>query len=209
MISLQIEELIIKFKQMGYELMEFEPFQDDMSYSGIQMWVKDSRVIFVKEYEAKSLFLDWYISEQPLIASIYNYLSANHKNNIYFFMILNFDLNNDDDLTLTINKVIKDEYVCKKYVFQSIDEITDVPFLSNQFIKMPQFDYDQEFKSGILNFNKINEFVGEEKESLNSFYSLANNLLDYYFTSYSILEETSKLEKDIINIGFRSVSDED
>ncbi|WP_443089784.1 ABC-three component system middle component 1 [Virgibacillus sp. MG-45] len=72
-------------------------------------------------------------------------------------MILNFDLSKDEGLALSINKVVKDEYVCKKYVFQSVDEITDVPFLSDQFIKMPQFDYDQEFKSGILNFNTIND----------------------------------------------------
>ncbi|RTX72867.1 hypothetical protein CD117_07020 [Mammaliicoccus sciuri] len=207
---MHIEEIIIKFNKMGYELIEFKPFQDDLINSGIQMWVKDSRVIFVKEYEAKSLFLDWYISEQPLIASIYNYLSVKYKNNVYFFMILNFDFNNDDDdLSLAINRIIKDEYVCKKYVFQTIDEITDVPFLSKQFIKMPQFDYDQEFKNEILNFSKINGIAGEEKENLNSFNSLANNLLDYYFTSYSFNEETSNLEKDIINIVFRSVDDED
>ncbi|KGX84918.1 ABC-three component system middle component 1 [Pontibacillus litoralis] len=206
---MQIEELIIKFKQMGYESMEFELFHDELTESGMQMWVKESRVIFLKEYEAKSLFLDWYISEQPIIASIYNYLPSNYKNNIYFFMILNFDLSKDEGLALSINKVVKDEYVCKKYVFQSVDEITDVPFLSDQFIKMPQFDYDQEFKSGILNFNTINELTGEEKEDLDSFYSLANNLLDYYFTSYSVLEETSKFEKDILKIGNRSVINED
>ncbi|QJF25766.1 ABC-three component system middle component 1 [Mammaliicoccus vitulinus] len=202
---MQIEELIIKFKQMGYESMESERFHDDLTESGMQIWVKESRVIFLKEYEAKSLFLDWYISEQPIIASIYNYFPANYKNNIYFFMILNFDLSEDESLALSINKVVKDEYVCKKYVFQSVDEITNVPFLSDQFIKMPQFDYDQEFKSGILNLNTVNVLTGKEKENLDSFYSLANNLLDYYFTSYSVLEETSKFEKDILKIGNRSV----
>lgn len=151
----------------------------------MQVWKTKSRVIVIKEYRTESSFLNWLQNDQPAIGELYTNLDNKFKNNLYYFMIINF--NPESMLTrLEINKAQKNEFVCKKYVIKNNNDIQKIPFLKETKENHRTFNFDEQFKYDLVEINKDEQIekIHLSNSDTISFLENTNNILRYYFDSY-------------------------
>ncbi|MFS8188466.1 ABC-three component system middle component 1 [Rossellomorea marisflavi] len=156
---------------------KFEQFQlesevmTQLDQLNISIWASDSKLVLVKEYRTKSSLIEWKLEDQIYISSVLQYFPKKYINNLYFFMVLDFN-SGEIALRLEINKIEKNDLVCKKYVLKNDDDLNRVPFLMNLIIETEEFSFDEKFQERIVKFK---EEVGEEK-----FLNLEIILNDYF-----------------------------
>ncbi|MEE6132823.1 ABC-three component system middle component 1 [Priestia sp. GS2] len=187
-------EIVIDFLHLKrFEQYQFESeLMTQFEEHNINIWASDTRLIMLKEYRTQNSLIDWEIKDQACIASVFYHIPKKYLNNLYFFMILNF--NNDEiELRLKINKIEKNELVCKKYILKDIDELNRIPFLMEKAPESDTFAFDQKFKKRIMKFNEQND--GEGDLSL-------EKVMDDYFNNYLSNKQASKLKIDsLLQIG--------
>lgn len=126
--------------------------------ASMEAWCKDNRVIILKDYINKFHFNSWAELDKTKIVSILKLLSSREKNNLYFIINLNTNLINDISILEQINKLEKDDKICKKYVLVNDDDIERIPFLSDSNINSPQMlDYENKFKQKLKEISGISE----------------------------------------------------
>lgn len=158
----------------------------------ITIMSSETKLIFIKEFRTQGAFLNWEYDEQILILNTFRYLPRKFDNNIYFLMILDF---NPDNIVsrLEINRIEKNDLVCKKYVLQHQQDLERIPFMNYNISSDNFFEFDQKFKENIKAYqykNEANEIFNIEK------------LLDNYFKNLANNEETEKINiEDLIGKG--------
>lgn len=86
------------------------------------------------------------------------------------------DFNSDDvETRLAINKIEKNDEICKKYILKSEEDINKIPFIRIKTVDAEKFDYDKIFKEEILK----TPFDPETPDLVDS-----NTLLTSYFQEY-------------------------
>ncbi|MED3912761.1 hypothetical protein P4597_27120 [Peribacillus simplex] len=179
-------ETVIKLlEEKGFENFQLESdVMTQLEQHNISIWASESKLVLVKEYRTKNSLIDWKLEDQIYISTAVQYFPNKYINNLYFFMVLDF---NSDDiaLRLEINKIEKNDLVCKKYVLKNEADLNRVPFLMNLMIETEEFAFDRKFQERIVNFK---EEIGEEKV-LN-----LELILDDYFSHYLNDKQTSKIK---------------
>lgn len=169
---------------------EFRDFELDsnlmiqLEQHNISIWANDSKLVFIKEYRTKSSLIDWKLEDQIYISTALQYIPNKYINNLYFFIILDFN-SNDVDLRLEINKIEKNDLICKKYVIKNETDLNRVPFLMDLVIEVEEFAFDKKFKERIVKFKEeINEEIVFNLELI----------LDDYFSHYLNDKQSGKIK---------------
>lgn len=180
------QEVVIKLlEEKGFKNYQLESdVMIQLEQHNIGIWANESRLVLIKEYRTKSSLIDWKLEDQIYISTTMQHLPNKYINNLYFFMVLDFS---SDDLAirLEINKIEKNDLVCKKYVLKSENDFNRVPFLMNSVIEVEKFAFDKKFQERIVKFK---EEVPNEK-ALN-----LDLILENYFSNHSGGEEVSKIK---------------
>lgn len=146
-------ETVINFLQeKEFEQYQFESdIMNQIEDFNIDIWSNESKLVMLKEYRTKNSLLEWKKEDQVCIASVLQYVPKKYINNLYFFMVLDF--NSDEvELRLEINKIEKNELICKKYILKDQEDLNRVPFLMNVVIENDAFAFDEKFKERIMKF---------------------------------------------------------
>lgn len=189
-------ENIISFLERTNSFTEFILPVEQTKYCNdynINIFSNQHKLIFLKEYRTKSSFIHWNSNEQVCISELLNKIPQYYLNNIYFFMILNFLISEDDeDTKLLINKIEKDEFICKKYIITNINDLDRIPFLSNTSVSSEKFNFDEKFIEKVQLFNKHSD------KTLN-----IDTIIEKYFVDYenNINYDSTDLLKIINNRG--------
>lgn len=166
---------------MGFEQYQFEM---ELAYQfeehNIDIWNNNTRMIMLKQYRTQNSLLDWEIEDQVCIAAALHTLPKKYFNNLYFFMILDFNTE-DTKIKLKINEIEKNNLICKKYVFQNTEDLDRVPFLMNSFLEINRFSFDQKFKERLMSFNQVN--------TLN-----LDLIMEDYFKNFMLNKSASKIK---------------
>lgn len=129
--------------------------------NSIEVWEKENRVIALKAYINEFHFKSWVDTDKMHLISILKVLSSREKNNLYFIVSVENDSEIAHELLGEINRLEKDDKICKKYVLLSEVDIQRVPFLADSDIQSPQIlDYEQQFK------NKLQGIQGATKNAV-------------------------------------------
>lgn len=177
--------MIKLLEEKGFKDYELESdVMIQLEQHNIGIWANESRLVLIKEYRTKSSLIDWKLEDQIYISTAMQHLPNKYINNLYFFMVLNF---NSDELAirLEINKIEKNDLVCKKYVLKNETDFNRIPFLMNRVIEVEEFAFDKKFQERIVKFK---EEVPTEK-ALN-----LNLILENYFSNHSGGEEIMKIK---------------
>lgn len=176
------EEVIKVLKERKYSIKLIPTTEKN----NMQYWHNDQRVIVVKEYRTESSFLEWLEDDQPIIGEIYTNLPSDLKNNLYFFMIINF-IPDSLPTRLEINRAQKNQYVCKKYVIKATSDLDKIPFLKTRYVDTKRFDFDSKFKSYLNEKNeKDSTLENPSIESIGTdFIANTSKILSYYFDTYT------------------------
>ncbi|GAA0496871.1 hypothetical protein GCM10008986_24780 [Salinibacillus aidingensis] len=194
---MKIEEVISILIEQNYENVTIEDTENALYGSNLQLFIKSEKVIFLKEFRTESSFYKW-VNDQSIIASYYDYFTGKQKKNLYFFIVLDFNFEGED-LSLEINKIEKDSYVCKKYILQNTADLSKIPFLINQITGEVSFDYIKTFKETITNIEILHR---DEPllEHLNrsQYEKTINSLVDLYFKQDFVDYEDEVLHTKIL-----------
>ncbi|MEK3765348.1 ABC-three component system middle component 1 [Solibacillus sp. FSL K6-4121] len=153
---MKIEEVIDVLLSHNYENVTLRDPNRELYENNLQVFGDKVRIIFIKEFRTESSFYQW-TSEQAIIASKYNDFTAKQKKNLYFFMVLDFNYDNDN-VKLEINKIEKDSYVCKKYILRNIENMNNIPFIPDINSDVEKgFDYITNFKDTITNIDLLHK----------------------------------------------------
>ncbi|MCM3024414.1 ABC-three component system middle component 1 [Heyndrickxia ginsengihumi] len=201
---MKIEKVIKVLLDENYENIILSDKHGELYENNLHIFGDKARVIFIKEFRTESSFYKW-TNDQAIIASYYNSLTARLKKNLYFFMVVNFNSNNEK-LLLEINKIEKDSYVCKKYIFRNIDDLTKIPFfMSTDQKQQVGFDYIRTFKDTISNLDRLhNDEPLNEQIDRQQYQEFIDKLVDLYFKKdiENSNEEELELEiKHVLEIG--------
>lgn len=184
---MRMEKVKVVLDKAEFALLNYEKV-DDLAQKNIEIWGNNNKVVFLKEYRSKTSFNKWLLEDQPLIATVYNNVPVNKRNNIYFILVLNFEDYtedyDDDDLHLRINKAQKNEYVCKKYVLIDENDLERIPFLNNNFTKGKSINYDEAFRETLFDSEVVGKIANEKGYDPDNFYTVAERLINYYFQGY-------------------------
>lgn len=183
-------ETVIKIlEEKKFEQFQLEPeVMNQFEQLNISIWASDSKLVLVKEYRTKSSLIDWKLQDHIYISSVLQYFPNKYINNLYFFMVLDFN-SDETALRLEINKIEKNDFVCKKYVLKNEDDMNRVPFLMNLIIETEEFSFDKKFQERIVKFK---EGIGEDK-----FLNL-EIILNDYFANYLNNKQSSKIKIDTL-----------
>ncbi|MEB8736443.1 MULTISPECIES: ABC-three component system middle component 1 [Bacillus cereus group] len=190
---MKIETVIDLLQSQKFEQYQLETeLMNQFAEHNIDIWASDTRLIMLKEYRTQNSLLEWEIEEQACIASSLHYIPKKYINNLYFFMILDF--NTDEiKLKLKINNIEKNELICKKYILKHEDDLERIPFLIKVALESDTFIFDEKFKNKIMEFN--NQMEGERNLSI-------EKVMDDYFNSYLSNKQASKIKiENLIEIG--------
>ena len=164
---------VLKDNNFVYEKMSNE-IQHPLEQLNIDSWSDNTRIIFVKEYRTKSSLSKWTDNDYVQISIASHFIDTKFQNNLYFFMVIDF--NSDDvETRLTINKIEKNDEICKKYILKSEEDIDKIPFIRIKTEDTEKFDYDKIFKEKIL-MNQLNLEIPDLIDP--------NALLTNYFQEY-------------------------
>lgn len=175
------EEVIEILKERKYNI-ELIP---NIEKNNMQYWYNKNRVIVLKEYRTESSFLEWLEGDQPIIGEIYTELPSDLKNNLYFFMIINF-IPDSLSTRMEINRAQKNQYVCKKYILRTSYDVDKIPFLKNRHTDTQEIDFDSKFKIHLNEKNEKEMTTEGFDENLkgNDFIRNTSKILNYYFETY-------------------------
>ncbi|WP_214835248.1 ABC-three component system middle component 1 [Exiguobacterium sp. s36] len=164
---------VLKDNNFVYKKMNNE-IQYPLEQLNIDSWSDDTRMIFIKEYRTKNSLSRWTDDDYVQISIASHFIDNKFQNNLYFFMVLDF--NSDDvETRLAINKIEKNDEICKKYILKSEEDINKIPFIRIKTVDAEKFDYDKIFKEEILK----TPFDPETPDLVDS-----NTLLTSYFQEY-------------------------
>lgn len=174
-----------RLKEKGFvswNLEGFETLYKRVNESNLKVWENGKRVIVLKSYSSKTYFQDWE-DDQILISYIYDILDTKFKNNLYFLLILNWEITSDQRLSQFINTVEKDEIVCRKYVILANEDLDRVPFLQEK-------DFD---------FNKLFNYEETFREQLHNqdTHEIIHQMIDYYFSDDYLVEEKNERKQKL------------
>ncbi|MCP1187837.1 hypothetical protein NKR17_01670 [Priestia flexa] len=197
---MKIEKVIKVLLDENYENIILNDKHAELYENNLHIFGDKARVIFIKEFRTESSFYKW-TNDQAIIASYYNSLTARLKKNLYFFMVLNFNSNNEE-LLLEINKIEKDSYVCKKYIFRNVDDLTKIPFfMSTDQNQQVGFDYIRTFKDTITNLDRLhNDEPLNEQIDRQKYQEFIEKLVDFYFKKDIENSSEEELEIEIKNV---------
>ena len=181
---MELESLQEHLRFMNFYVMNDENIGEEFYDANLEFWTDGNKAVVIKEYRTVTSFYEWLTNDQPFIAALYDSLLSHLRKNLYFLLVVNFSLQKDNDINLEINKAEKNDFVCKKYILKSMNDLNKIPFLNNRVIEKSNFNYELEFKKTITDINTVSNIANEKNFSTESFYSLAHKLLDYYFEDY-------------------------
>lgn len=189
------EEIIKILKEKKYKIYLY----GNSEINNMQYWYDSQRVIVIKEYRTESSFLSWLREDQPVIGELYSNISSSFKNNLYFFMVINFKPDSKST-RLEINSALKNQYVCKKYVLNSISDLDKIPFLNDRVGNNKTFDFDGKFKNSLNKINKEKNFMEDStiETAGNDFIRNTTKILDRYFEINSDNDEV--IDELMVNI---------
>ena len=184
--------IVKRLSDKGFQQWNLEGFESvyrKICKSNIQIWKNGKRVIVIKSYSSKPHFSTW-LDDQIPISYLYDILETKSKNNLYFLMILNWEVNLGAELVQQINRAEKDELVCRKYVLCSEEDLERVPFLQeDEVYQKLLFDYEKNFKENL--------FLKEPKIDT-SVYELVDAYFQYDYFSEVKTKRLEKIKKIII-----------
>lgn len=123
---------------------------------GMYIWTDNNRVIVTKQYLSESQFDCWIEKEQPKMFMLLQDIPIRCKNNLYLFMVLDFEESNPYKLSMKINRIEKNAEICKKYVIRHEDDLYRIPFLNKDDIESEDlFNYEESFKQELDNLSDI------------------------------------------------------
>ncbi|MGF2621032.1 ABC-three component system middle component 1 [Bacillus cereus] len=178
-----------RLKEKGFtpwDISKFKSLYNEVNEANLKIWKNDQRVLVIKNYSSKTYFQSWE-NDQISISYIYDILKPKEKNNLYFLLILDWEVQLNAPLVQFINMVEKDELICRKYVLFTSSDLERVPFLQDHiFSANEMFNYEQLFREQLYNQNS---------------HTLMHEVINYYFSEeYSIDKETNTEEKEEKNI---------
>ncbi|MBP3972798.1 hypothetical protein KAF80_28300 [Bacillus sp. WL1] len=187
-------ETVINFLQeRNFEQYQLESdIMNQIEDFNIDIWSNESKLVMLKEYRTKNSLLEWKKEDQACIASVLQYVPKKYINNLYFFMVLDF--NSDEvELRLEINKIEKNELICKKYILKDQEDLNRVPFLMNVVIESDAFAFDEKFKERIMKFK--DEMDGGKDLNIEI-------VMDDYFNNYLNNKQDFKVKiTDLVEMG--------
>ncbi|MBR9663157.1 MULTISPECIES: ABC-three component system middle component 1 [Bacillus cereus group] len=143
-----------RLKEKGFSPWNLETFNElyqKISESNLKIWRNENRVIILKNFSSKAYFSNWE-DDQISISYIYDILSPKIKNNLYFLLVLDWEVQFDSSLSQFINMVEKNELICRKYVMATNYDLERVPFLQEQtFSNNELFNYEKIFRQQLHN----------------------------------------------------------
>lgn len=167
---------------VSWDFKKFPSLQKKISQKNIQVWKNGNRVVVVKNYSSEPYFGTWEEDQIP-ISYLYDILESKSKNNLYFLLILDWEVNLDSELIQKINRAEKDDLVCRKYVLHCEEDFERVPFLQEEeTTEGLLFNYEQKFKENL-----------QLKEEI---HSTMQTLIDAYFLKDYFSDE--KAQRQII-----------
>ena len=177
-----------RFEQYQFELELMNQFEEQ----NIGIWASGTKLIMLKEYRTQNSILDWEMNDQACIASTLYHIPKKYLNNLYFFMVLDFKTD-EIELRLKINKIEKNELICKKYILKDEDDLDRIPFLMKIAPESDTFSFDEKFKKRIMKFNE--QIDGEGNLSL-------EKVMGDYFNNYLSNKKGSKIKiESLLEIG--------
>lgn len=190
---MKAEKVISLLQKKFFKQYQFEKnVMNQLEELNIDIWSSESKLVFLKEYRTKNSLLEWEIEDQVCIASILQYVPKKYINNLYFFMALDFN-SDDADSRLEINKIEKNDLICKKYIIKNKEDLNRIPFLMNVVIEINTFPFDEKFKERIMKFN--DEMDGER------FLNIEDVIADY-FNNYLNNKQDFKVKiEDLVGMG--------
>lgn len=154
---MKTEKVINYLREKNFNQYQFEEsIMAQIEDLNIDIWSNESKLVMLKEYRTKTTLLNWKQEDQVCIASALQYIPKKYINNLYFFMVLDF--NSDEvQLRLEVNKIEKNELICKNYILKDQEDLSRVPFLVNVLVENKAFDFDEKFKGRIMHFKDESE----------------------------------------------------
>lgn len=142
------EKLIFETENKKLIHNEMELLRNSFWDSGLEAWISSQRVAVTKAYESYTYFKQSWRQDQIIISNLLNYLPLKYKNNLYFLIVLEFDLSNDtnSELLMEKNRAEKNPKYCRKYLVQDNVDLERIPFFYD--IENPvtdAFAYEQKF----------------------------------------------------------------
>ncbi|WP_214859011.1 ABC-three component system middle component 1 [Exiguobacterium sp. s191] len=184
---MKVETLIDLLQSKKFTHYKFEEkVMNQLEQQNIDVWANDKRMIMLKEYRTQTSILEWDINDQAHIASILHKIPNEYLNNLYFFMVLDFNTA-DTELRLKINKIEKSEIICKKYIIKEEEDFNRIPFLISSSIEINNFDFDEKFKEKIKGFSDS----PNKRVNLN-----LENIINDYFNRYLLDKKSPKIKKE-------------
>lgn len=140
---------------------------------GMDIWADNTRIIVTKQYLSESQLDNWNEEEQPRMFMLFQDVSSRYKNNLYLFMLLDFEQSYTNTLLMKINKIEKNAEICKKYVLREVSDLNRIPFLTKDDIESGDlFNYEQSFKQAL---NSIQDISSEVRQAVNSYFEISEN----------------------------------
>lgn len=188
--------MITVFKQHGFENQSISLLEDH----NIRLWKNPYRILAIKEYRTESNFLNWLVEDQPILGELYSNLENRYKNNLYFFMILNFDISSTS-VRLEINKAKKNQYVCKKHIIVKESDIDRIPFLTDLPENSGDYNFPAKFKEKLIQENKDTLASGQEKNLFVGFMGNSDLITEYYFNEFHESKDTEVVVEKLLKGG--------
>ncbi|UXU72417.1 hypothetical protein MUA23_02620 [Mammaliicoccus sciuri] len=190
---MKVETLIDFLKLKKYDQYQFElELMNQFEEQNIDIWASETKLIMLKEYRTQNSILDWEMNDQACIASTLNHIPKKYLNNLYFFMVLDFKTD-EIELRLKINKIEKNELICKKYIIKDEDDLNRIPFLIKIDPESNTFSFDEKFKKRIMKFNEQTDDEGN---------LILEKIMGDYFNNYLSNKKGSKIKiESLLEIG--------
>lgn len=171
----------------NFYLTDDERFNNDLYYNDMEMWKGKDRLLILKEYETYTAFNRW-LEDQSVITELYRKIPTKYKNNLYFFMILDFS-KLEMELKSEINLIERNSKVCRKYIFNEDKDLEKIPFLIDKLSKEVDFNYEEEFKERVDVFtsNKVSQTNKKRLKKIIDIFFIEENMEDNYI-KYKTLE---------------------
>lgn len=182
---MKTETVVISLQEKGFKQYQVESeVMNQLDELNIDIWSSDTKLVMLKEYRTQNSLLEWEREDQVCISNVLKYIPKKYINNLYFFMALDFNAD-DVKLRLNINKIEKNELICKKYILKNEDDLNRIPFLMKVTIESDTFAFDEKFKERIMKFKDERD----GKSDLN-----IEIVVNEYFNNYLNNKQESKIK---------------
>lgn len=189
---MKYEKVLGKLKSKNFQIQTLDFIQDH----NMQYWNDGQRAVVIKEYRTESIFLDWLKEDQVIIGELYKLLDSKFKNNLYYFMVIDFETTSLE-VRLEINKAEKNHFICKKYILTSEEDLEKIPFLINKFGNKKDFRFDERFRLYMLEESRDKLEGSSKSQNINS----TEAILNFYFDEYIEKEDNTLLLINKLNKG--------